>query len=565
MLTDKTEEKLLQIMDEFEKDYFDRYPERGLHWGKADVAHDRFSDHSYAAHIAWQKIEDSFLARLNKLDESRLKTSKHYITYCLFKDMLERQRESRVCQEILWHVNPMWGWQNVLTMVAEKQPIGTEHYRQQALTRWATVDKIVADEIHNLQLGLQKGYSAPKPVVERVIKQIKIISQLPLEHSPFIEFAKKDGDHNFKKTVSYLIETQINPALKHYAGFLENEYYPQAREKIGIAELPEGAACYNAKIFKETTLRIAPQAIYEYGLSHMQQLYREVAEIGQKHFGTQDMRAIFEKVKLGEQYLFHSEQDMLDYNLAALERAKMKVNAWFDMVPKADGILKPYPLHRAKTGAPGEYHPPSEDGSRPGIYYINTYEPTKRSRIDQEAILFHELIPGHHFQVSLDQENPEKHRLGKYLGNAGFAEGWALYTERLADEMGLYLDDISRLGMLSNEALRTARLVVDPAIHVMGWSRDQAIEYLTNHTALDENIIGAEIDRYVMLPGQATSYMLGKREIDNLRQEAKERLKEHFDIRQFHNQVLKEGTVTLPMLKEQINQWLSTQENALSD
>jgi len=417
---------------------------------------------------------------------------------------------------------------------------------------------VVFEEIKNLRLGLSEGYSAPKPVIQRVLKQFHLILNASLEDSPFIDFAKRDSDPQFKRQMVTLLEQSINPALKHYANILEEEYLPKARDKIGISALPMGGECYLAKIRKETTLAMQPQDIYAFGLDHMQQLYREVAKIGQAQCGIQDMAEVFWQIRHNPKYFFHSEQDLLQYNYAALEKAIAKTPAWFDLMPKAPGTLKPYPLHRAQTGAAGEYHAPSEDGKRPGIFYINTFEAHMRSRIDQEATLYHELIPGHHYQVALAFENKSQHSLDKYLWNSGFGEGWALYVERLADEMGLYHDDISRLGMLSNEALRTARLVVDPGIHVMNWTREQAVDYLKKHTALDEIKIEAEVDRYIMNPGQATAYMLGKREIDNLRQLAKNKLKNRFDVRIFHNQVLKHGAVTLPMLRDQIEHWLAS-------
>ena len=292
----------------------------------------------------------------------------------------------------------------------------------------------------------------------------------------------------------------------------------------------------------------------------MDKLAKEVGVIGLRKYKTQDMAEVFRLAKNESTHYFSTEQDILDYNMLALSRAKAKASDWFDLMPKTPGIVKPYPLHRAKTGASGEYHPPSEDGKEPGVFYINTYEPQQRSRIDQEATLFHELIPGHHFQIALQYEDGAIPRLNRYLWNSGYGEGWALYVERLADEMGIYDDDISRLGMLSNESLRASRLVVDTGIHVMHWNRQQAIDYLTQHTALSENIIEGEVDRYIMLPGQATSYMLGKLEIENLRQLAQEKLGNRFDIRQFHNQVLKNGVVTLPMLRMQIENWLVEQE-----
>ncbi|MBN9286846.1 MAG: hypothetical protein BGO43_05170 [Gammaproteobacteria bacterium 39-13] len=552
-----TQKKLIELADKYQKEWFDFFPELGMYFGRTDIAQNRFMDHSLSALSAWQKKEDDFLAALKALDEEALKNLPEYNTYQLLKETLENNKRARVCKDELWNVNPLWGWHNIIAAIVEKQPVGTPEYRRLALQRWRTFDTVVNDEMHNLKIGITEGYTAPKPAVQRVLKQLKIIINTPVENSPYLEFAKRDGDPAFKKQMLQVIETVINPSLKRYAYFLEEEYLPIAREEVGLAALPYGAECYAAKIQKETTLNLPAETIHEYGLSHMHLLKKEVATIGQREFGIQEMKEVFYQAKTSPQYLFHSEQDILNYNQAALARAKAKVDAWFKQIPKADGTIKPYPLHRAQTGAAGEYHPPSDDGQRPGIFYINTFEPQKRSRIDQEATLFHELIPGHHFQFALSFEDKSHHGLDKYLWNAGFGEGWALYTERLTDEMGLYSDDISRLGMLSNEALRTARLVVDPGLHVMGWSRQQAVDYLKQHTALDENIIESEVDRYIMTPGQATSYMLGKREIENLRQLAKVSLGERFDIREYHYQVLKNGAVTLPMLRAQIEAWLA--------
>jgi uncharacterized protein (DUF885 family) len=554
--------QVFQIASDYEKAYFNRFPEVGMFWGRTDVPQDAFMDHSLPALVAWQKTEDDFLATLSAIPENTLQGSPALITYRLLKQNLIGLKAIRICKEELWNVNPLWGWHNILTTVAEKQPVGTPLSRQQALKRWHTVPQIVEDEINNLHRGLTTSYVAPKPAVERVLKQLTIILETPIDKSPFLEFANKDGDDSFKQQMTHLITTEINPALQRYADFLKNEYLQKARSTIAVSDLPGKSACYDAKVQQETTMTISPQEIYDYGLRHMQTLSQEVAKIGQREFNVTDMATIFRLAKTDPRNAFQSETEILAYNHAALEKVHSKVNAWFDFVPKAPATLKPYPLHRAKTGAAGEYHPPSDDGSRPGIFYINTYEPEKKNRIDQEATLFHELVPGHHFQVALAIEDKNHHSLDKYLWNAGFGEGWALYTERLADEMGLYRDDISRLGMLSNEALRTARLVIDPGIHVMNWSREQAIDYLKQHTALDDHIIEAEVDRYIMMPGQATAYMLGKREIESLRQLAKETLGSKFDIREYHNQVLKQGAVTLPMLKAQIQDWLGLVPNA---
>jgi len=543
------------IASRYENDLFEHSPELGIFWGRPNVAQDRFTDHSILATVHWQQKEDHYLKEINQLDESALKNSDLYQTYRQLKETLSNNIGARICKEILWNINPSFdGWIAITTQVAENQPIGTPKNRTLALKRWQSFGLFVDVEINNLKEGLNQGYTAPKDAVIAVIKQAKIIINTKTEQSPYFDFARRDDNEVFKKQVTQLISTVINPALQRYVTFLEKDYLPQARKEIGVSALPNGYACYLAKVKKETTLDITPKEIYNFGLSHMASLNKEVATIGQKTFGLTNMTQVFERAQYHTDYLFTSKDAILKYNHLAYERAKSKLPEWFGIDPSQAVMIKPYPEFRAKTGASGEYYPPNQDGSRPGIFYINTYAPKTHSRVNQEAILFHELIPGHHLQLLVANQKIMHHSLDKYFLNSGFGEGWALYAERLADEMGLYSDDISRIGMLSNEALRTARLVVDPGIHVMHWTRSQAITYLKKHSTFNDRIIEGEVDRYIMNPAQATAYMLGKREIDKLRHQVEANKNEKFDIIEFHDQLLKYGMVTLPILKDNI-QW----------
>lgn len=553
-----------ELANNYEISLLEHNPELGLIFGKKDVPLDKFMDPSIAEIARWEYQEDNFLLALKNLDTRPSAGTPEYYTYLLLKETLENRKAARSCKVELWDINPFFGWHNTMVVIAEKQPVGTPASRQLALKRWHTFKKVVDEQIKNLTIGLNQGYTAPKPAVDRVLAQLKMMLNTRVEQSPFFDFAQRDGDPLFKEQVADLIKTVMNPALKSYIDFLEYDYRPLARESIGVSALPNGEACYQAKIKQETTLSLTPKEIHKLGLQYMRELSVEVAAIGLKKYGTADMATIFQRAKEESAHCFSSEQDLLNYNFAALDRVKMKIAKWFDNAPKAVGTIKPYPPHRAQTGSPGEYYPPSEDGTEPGIYYINTYEPEKRSRIDQEATLFHELMPGHHFQISLSYEANDIPRINRYLLNSGYGEGWALYAERLADEMDLYSDDISRLGMLSNEAFRAARLVVDTGIHTMDWSREDAITYLSQHTALNAVIIESEVDRYMMAPGQATAYMLGKIEITSLRDLAKERLGNRFDIRKFHHQLLKNGFMSLPTLRLHILSWLDESDRDTS-
>ncbi|WP_115700711.1 DUF885 domain-containing protein [Legionella sainthelensi] len=553
------------LIQAYENSLFEHSPETALLLDRKDIPQDKFTDNSFEAIYRWQSQEDYYLSALNELDPNRLLGTAEYTTYWLMKETLENNKESRLCKEELWDINSAAGWHNNVVDIATKQPVGTPENRAMALKRWATFPQLVHNEIRNLKTGISIGFTASKPAVERVMKQIQLMISDQAEESPFYDFAKRDNDALFKEEVANLITTKINPALQEYVAFLENEYLPIAREEVGVSALPPSARlCYQAKIKQFTTINISPEAIHQLGLTQMERLNKEVSEIGYKLYGIRDMAEIFHRAQQESAHYFLTEKDILDYNMAALNKIKEQVPLWFDLIPKSEGIIKPYPLHRAKTGASGEYHAPSEDGSEPGIFYINTYEPEKISRIDQQATLFHELIPGHHFQIALHVENKSLLFMNRYFHNSGFVEGWALYAERLADAMGVYDDDISRLGMLSNESFRISRLVVDTGIHSKHWTRQQAVDYLKTHSAVNASIIEGEIDRYIAWPGQATAYMIGKLEIERLRDLAKVELGSAFNIKEFHNQVLQNGTVTLNMLREQMMSWLNAAKNSQS-
>lgn len=548
------------IAQGFESALIERSPEIALRYGRRDTPQDKFTDISLPAMAAWREVEDSYLLRLKEFPVELIREKPEYITYGLMKNYLESHQRVRIVQEELWSVNAMWGLHILLSDTADKQPLGTPQHRANALKRWNSTSGFIDMEISNLKEGLKQGLTAPKAVVHRVILQLEAMLEVPLESSSFYSLITRDEDPDYQQSMKVTLETNVLPALQRYLDFLNQEYLDRARDEIGLSALPQGEERYKAKLQLMTTLDVEPEQVFRFGLEHMKDIEKEIVEIGQRLFGLNDMREIFKIVKTNSTYKFKNEEAILAYNQAALDRVSRVLDGWFHELPKSPCIIKPYPLHRAKFGAPGEYHPPSDDGETPGMFYINTYQPQEKSRVDHESTLFHELLPGHHLQVGLMTEDKSLLALNRYLWNSGYVEGWALYAERLADEMGLYSDDIARLGMLSNEAMRTARLVVDPGIHVKGWTRDQAVDYMKNHTALFDELVEGEVDRYIALPGQATSYMLGKREIDALRAKSVKVLGDRFNIKDFHHQVLKNGSVTLPQLNEEVNAWLNEQQ-----
>jgi len=294
--------------------------------------------------------------------------------------------------------------------------------------------------------------------------------------------------------------------------------------------------------------------VHELGVRQNERLVAEMKEIGARSFATSDVPALLARLRTDPQYRFKSREEKIAYSQAALARAKAAVPSVFGLLPKADVVIKPYPAFREKN-APNEYNPPAEDGSRPAVFFISAYQAEKQSRVEDESTAFHETIPGHHLQGAIALERKEIHPIGRYIFNSGYVEGWALYAERVADELKLFSSDLDRLGMLSSQALRASRLVVDSGLHTLGWSRQQAIDYMLQHTAEGEHEVTSEVDRYIIWPGQATAYMIGMLEIRAARDEAERAQGSRFDLKAFHDRVLEDGGVPLTFLRAKIRAW----------
>ena len=371
----------------------------------------------------------------------------------------------------------MTGWQVNDGYLVTIQPVGTDDARRDALARWGALPKYLDTEIANLREGIRQGYTAPKLAVRIVIDQVRALASTPLKDSPFDSPAIRDKTPEFKKQFDALVAGQIIPAAKRYADFLEKEYLPAAREAIPVTANPNGAACYDASVLYHSSSPKTAKEVHELGVRQNERLVAEMKEIGERSFGTTDVPALLARLRTDPKYRFKSREEKIAYSQAALARAKAAVPSVFGLLPKADVVIKPYPAFREKN-APNEYNPPAEDGSRPAVFFISAYQAEKQSRVEDESTAFHETIPGHHLQGAIALERKEIHPIGRYIFNSGYVEGWALYAERLADELKLFSSDVDRLGMLSSQALRASRLVVDSGLHTLGWSRQQAIDYM---------------------------------------------------------------------------------------
>jgi uncharacterized protein (DUF885 family) len=543
------------LADTFLAAYLERNPEVITQLGIPGHRQDKLTDNSLEALKAWEAREDAWLAEATQIDPATISSPPLRSTYAILREALEGPIAVRTCRYEIWTVSQFVNaWQVADGYLVTIQPVGTDDARKDALARWGSLPKFIDTEIVNLREGIKQGYTAPKGNVRITIDQFNTLLAGPISASPFDSPSTRDKDPEFKKSYDALVKDQINPALKRYRDFLVKEYLPAARESIAVSANPNGAACYDATVRAFSTLPVPADQVHQTGLKKVDEISAEMKDIAEKSFHTSDLPALLKKLSTDKQYLFKDRAALIAYSQAALARAKEKAPAAFGRWPKADVIIQPYPAFREKNG-PNEYNSPAEDGSRPGVFFINAYQAEKHSRVEDESTAFHETIPGHHLQGSIALENKNIHPIGRYFWNSGYGEGWALYAERLSDELHLFSDDVERLGMLSDQQLRAVRLVVDSGIHTKNWTRKQAIDYMLAHTAENEHDATAEIDRYIIMPGQATSYMLGAIEIRNARDAAQKSMGDRFDIKSFHDRVLEDGAVPLTFLKQKIATW----------
>lgn len=544
------------IAQEFVDGYYHQFPEEAYEVGYPDTPMDQLGDRGQFTMDAWRAREDGWLTRLRAMDARSLEGTDGAIPYAFTLDRLEASEGRRVCRTELWNVSPTWtGWQSMLGSTFSQQPVATPEERATALVRLREVPGYLEVDVENLRAGVAEGYLAAQSNVEAVVRQVDALLAAPPEDSPFYEPATRAADSAFAADVRTIVTVGINPAMARYRAFLVDEY--QGRADVGVSANPDGAACYAASVRFHTSLTVDAQTIHETGLREMERIQGEMLEIARQSFGTDDVKGLLAQLRTDPQFTFASEADVLAYAQAAVNRGAVAVHDWFGFVPDAKVLVKPFPAYQQASGG-GFYAAGSLDGTRPGTYELGTYNPTGISKAGMEATAFHETWPGHHLQMSVALYGKSVHPVLRYIYVASMAEGWGLYTERLADEMGLYSADLDRLGMLSNEALRAARLVVDPGMHVLGWSREQAIQYMMDNTTESRNSAESEIDRYIAVPGQATAYLLGSLEIQRLRHDAEQRLGDRFDIKAFHDVVLGDGAVSLPMLQDAVERWVET-------
>ncbi|MDA0793255.1 MAG: DUF885 domain-containing protein [Bacteroidetes bacterium] len=468
-------------------------------------------------------------------------------------------------------IDQMWGFQLTMGQLASGE--GAQPFKTvQDYDNWLIRIEGYLDWLHSAQLkmreGIQSGWVLPKSLVLKVVPQLEEMTTTNLEehlfYKPVLNFPstiEEASQNRLKKAYEEMVLNQIVPAYKKLHDFMANEYFDAARETSGYNALEGGAAYYQYAIKLYTTTHMTADEIHELGLNEVARIGQEMEKVKTQLGFKGDLKAFFEEVRNKKELMpFKDPQEVIANFYAIQERMLPQVNTLFELQPKT-----PYEVRRTEafreSSASAEYNPGSLDGTRPGIFYVPIPEVTQYNMYSDEDLFLHEAIPGHHFQISLQQENTALPSFRKDLWYSAYGEGWALYTESLGKELGLYTDPYQYFGMLGAEMHRAVRLVVDTGLHAKGWTREQAIQYSLDNEAESEASIVSEIERYMANPGQALSYKIGQLKIQSLRQRAEKELGAAFDIKVFHRIVLESGCIPLAYLEDKINRWIANSLN----
>jgi uncharacterized protein (DUF885 family) len=530
---------------------------------------DRLPDYSPAAFAREGARAQALRARVASLAAPELPSARR-VTLSLLLGQLDADLARAACHLDEWTVDPREGPQVQYLRLAQLQPVTTVVQGQALVARWRAMGGALDQQGANLLRGLDAGKVAIHDEVTRTLNQLDALLAQPdrdwtLRAPAVVPHADWPAAEQttFVAAIDDAIATVVRPAFARYRDVIRLQILPRARDQahVGLVNTPDGAACYARLIKIHTSLELSPDEIHRFGLEELRRIRAETERLGAQALGQGDFVAIQRRLRDDPALHFATRAQVEATAVAALARAAAAMPTFLNRPPRTPCVVKPIEGFEEKDSTIAYYQPASMDGSRPGTYYVNTSEPATRPRFEAEVLAFHESIPGHHIQIALAQELPDVPQFQRHLGVTAFVEGWGLYSERLADELGLYSDGLARLGMLSFDAWRASRLVVDTGMHAMGWSRAQAIAFMRDNTPLADNNIVNEVDRYIGWPGQAVAYKIGQREILRLRADAQARLGARFDLRAFHDVVLGSGAVSLTVLRAQVAAWVASRAN----
>ncbi|HVG25446.1 MAG TPA: DUF885 domain-containing protein [Thermoanaerobaculia bacterium] len=525
------------------------------------------SDVSERAILAEEEDTRRFLKRFQAIDTRAFSEQEQ-----LNRDLMVRSLRQSLGwgQLFVWQmpVNQMGGIHLGTAQLPSMLPFATVKDYDDYVARLGKWPRSFDDTIARMRKGMAAKRMPPKFLLEKVTTQAMDIADDAPEKSPFAlplekmpdEFSAADKDR-IRTAVLEQIRTRVLPSYAKFAAFVRDEYAPRGRTDVGVWALPNGEQHYAFLVQNATTTDLTAAQIHDIGVREVARIEGEMLSIAKK-LGFNDLKSFNASLETNTHVAVASGEQILSAYRKYTDQMYARLPELFGRLPKAKMEVVPTPAFREANASGAEYNTGSPDGSRPGRVYVNTYEATKRKTLSQESTAYHEGVPGHHMQLSIQQELTDLPPFRQQGGETAFVEGWALYSERLGEEVGFYQDPYSDYGRLNDEMLRAIRLVVDTGLHSKRWTREQVVQYFRDHSAIDEVEIQSETDRYIVWPGQALAYKIGQLKIVELRERAQKALGAKFDIRAFHDELLGAGALPLDLLEERMDRWVAHQRTA---
>jgi uncharacterized protein (DUF885 family) len=525
---------------------------------------DRWPDTSLAAIERRHEHQKVVLARLDKIEVAQL-SSADRLNYQLFRKEVAEGIES---YSFRWYLVPLDQRGGIQTEneLADALIFKTVKDYDDWIARLRAFPAYMDQTIELMRAGIKQRLVQPKIVMRRVPEQIKKqIVDDPAEslyYKPFKSIAKEISaadQERLKKEAAAAIQEQVVPAYRQFAKFFDEEYLPACFDEVGAWQLPQGAAFYANRARHFTTTNLAPDEIHAIGQKEVIRIRKQMEEIVRQVGFQGSFQEFLAHLRTEKRFYYDTPEDLLNGYLALCKRIDPELPKLFKNLPRIPYGVEPIPQQIAPDTTTAYYRQPSANGLRPGTFFVNLYRPETRPKYEMEALSLHESVPGHHLQLALQAELGELPPFRRYGGFTAYIEGWGLYSESLGGELGCYKDPYSKFGQLTYEMWRAIRLVVDTGMHAKRWTRQQAIDLFKENTAKTELDIVNEVDRYIAWPGQALAYKIGELKIKELRERAKDKLGDKFDIREFHDVVLRQGAVPLDVLGGIVDEWLKAQ------
>ena len=557
--------KLHVLFDEDWQWGLQQYPEIATLLGD-NRYNDRLTDLSPQAIERAKAHEREMLDRIQKIDRSRL-NGQDAISYDLFLRDKKLNVEGQRFPTEYMPIDQMNGVQITFGQLAGSTPFRNAKDYRDYLARLAAFPKQIDQTIALMNRGIETKWVPPAGPLRSVPDQIEgQIKDTPTEspyYKPFERFPREmsaTDTSELGRAAIRAIKEEVNPALKKLDVFIKEKYLPACRKDVGASSLPDGEAFYQYSIRRQTTTDLTARQIHDIGLKEVARIRKAMEAVIQKSGFKGSFAEFLTFLRTDPRFYYTKPEDLVAGYSYIAKRSDGKLPELFAELPRNSYGVRVIPDYEAPAQTTAYYQPGAADGSRAGLYMINTYKLETRPKYEMEALTLHESVPGHHLQIARAQELkglPDFRRNGGYTA---YVEGWGLYAESLGEEMGFYADPYSKFGQLTYEMWRACRLVVDTGMHAFGWTRQQAIDFMKENTAKTENDIVVEVDRYIVWPGQALAYKIGELKIKELRARVKQELGAHFDVRKFHNAVLDDGALPLDVLDKRINEWIAEQK-----